>query len=106
MVRLLAFNSSYTAFNGGQYPIASALEKAFEIYPECKFVIVVHLYGNPAQMDKIQNICKLHNAVLIEDSCESLGSKYKNKFFNYFQFLCYFHFLYEQIPLLILIFRL
>lgn len=56
-----------------------ALKKAFEIYPECKIVIVVHLYGNPAKMDEILEICKEHNAILIEDSCESLGSIYKNQ---------------------------
>ena len=36
-----------------------ALEKAFEKYPECKHVIVVHLYGTPAKLDEIKEICKL-----------------------------------------------
>ena len=56
-----------------------ALEKAFEIYPEGRVVIVVHLYGTPAKIDVIKSICEKHNAVLIEDAAESLGSSYKGK---------------------------
>lgn len=56
-----------------------ALEKAFEKYPNAKAVIVVNLYGNPAKLDEIKNICDKNNAVLIEDAAESLGSIYKNK---------------------------
>ena len=56
-----------------------ALEKAFEKYPNPKAVIVVHLYGTPAKIDKIVEICKKHNTTLIEDSAESLGSTFKGK---------------------------
>lgn len=56
-----------------------ALEKAFEKYPEAKAVVVVHLYGVPAKMDEIKAICDKHNAILIEDAAESLGSLYKGK---------------------------
>lgn len=56
-----------------------ALEKAFEKYPEVKAVIVVHLYGLSADMDKILEICKKHNVPLIEDAAESLGTTYKEK---------------------------
>jgi len=54
-----------------------ALEEGFRKYPNAKAVIVVHLYGIPAQMDRIVEICKRHGAVLIEDAAESLGSKYR-----------------------------
>jgi len=54
-----------------------ALEKAFEKYPECKHVIVVHLYGTPAKLDEIKEICKRHGATLIEDAAESLSATYK-----------------------------
>jgi dTDP-4-amino-4,6-dideoxygalactose transaminase len=57
----------------------TALEKAFEKYPNAKAVIVVHLYGLSADMDKIVEICKQHNAILIEDAAESLGAYYKGK---------------------------
>ncbi|WP_148630473.1 DegT/DnrJ/EryC1/StrS aminotransferase family protein [Bacillus sp. E214] len=56
-----------------------ALEEAFEKYPEVKAVIVVHLYGLSADMDKIMEICKKHGVVVIEDAAESLGTYYKGK---------------------------
>lgn len=56
-----------------------ALEKAFEKYPHAKAVVVVNLYGVPAKLDEIKAICDKHNAILIEDAAESLGSTYKGK---------------------------
>ncbi|MFZ7141891.1 DegT/DnrJ/EryC1/StrS family aminotransferase [Avibacterium avium] len=53
-----------------------ALEKAFELYPEVKIVILVHLYGVPAKMEQIVNICRKHNATIIEDAAEALGAIY------------------------------
>lgn len=57
-----------------------ALEKAFEKYPDVKAVLVVHLYGLSADMDKIVKLCKKHNVPLIEDAAESLGTYYKGKY--------------------------
>lgn len=56
-----------------------ALEQAFEKYPEAKAVIVVHLYGLSADMDRILEVCKKYDAVVIEDAAESLGTYYKGK---------------------------
>jgi len=56
-----------------------ALEEAFEKYPNVKAVLVVHLYGLSADMDKIVELCKKYNVVLIEDAAESLGTYYKGK---------------------------
>lgn len=56
-----------------------ALEKAFEIYPEVRLVVLVHLYGTPAKVDEIKAICEKHGAILIEDAAESLGATYKGK---------------------------
>ncbi|WP_426350449.1 DegT/DnrJ/EryC1/StrS family aminotransferase [Alloiococcus sp. CFN-8] len=56
-----------------------ALERAFEKYPKVKAVLVVHLYGLSADMDKIVELCKKYNVILIEDAAESLGSYYKGK---------------------------
>ncbi|MDE6201883.1 MAG: aminotransferase class I/II-fold pyridoxal phosphate-dependent enzyme [Lachnospiraceae bacterium] len=56
-----------------------ALERAFEKYPDPKAVIVVHLYGTPAKLDEIMEICNAHKVPLIEDAAESLGSTYKGK---------------------------
>lgn len=54
-----------------------ALEKAFELYPDVKVVVLVHLYGTPAKVDEIQAICDKHGAVIVEDAAESLGATYK-----------------------------
>lgn len=56
-----------------------ALEAAFEKYPNAKAVLVVHLYGLSAGMDRIMEICNEHDVVVIEDAAESLGSYYKGK---------------------------
>ena len=56
-----------------------ALEQAFVRYPEVKAVILVHLYGTPAKIDEISEICRRHNAILIEDAAESLGASYKGQ---------------------------
>ncbi|MDY2699325.1 MAG: aminotransferase class I/II-fold pyridoxal phosphate-dependent enzyme [Lachnospiraceae bacterium] len=57
----------------------AALERAFEKYPDAKAVIVVHLYGTPAKLDEIMEICNRHQVPLIEDAAESLSSTYKGK---------------------------
>ena len=54
-----------------------ALEKAFELYPEVRLVVVAHLYGTPGKMDEIKAICNKHDALIVEDAAESLGAKYK-----------------------------
>ena len=56
-----------------------ALEKAFELYPNTKVVIVANLYGTPAKFDEILEICEKHGAVLIEDAAESLGATYNGR---------------------------
>ena len=53
-----------------------ALEKAFEIYPDTKLIILAHLYGTPGKMDEIRAIAKAHGALIVEDAAESLGAKY------------------------------
>lgn len=54
-----------------------ALKRAFKLYPGVKVVVVAHLYGTPAKIDKIKNICDSYGAILIEDAAESLGANYK-----------------------------
>ena len=56
-----------------------ALEKAFELYPDVKVVVVVHLYGTPGKIDEIKAICDKHGAVIVEDAAESLGATYKGR---------------------------
>lgn len=56
-----------------------ALEKAFEMYPGTKVVVIANLYGTPAKYDEICAICQKHGAVIVEDAAESLGATYKGK---------------------------
>jgi len=56
-----------------------ALLRAFKKYPGTKAVIVVNLYGTPAKLDVIADICRAHKAVLIEDAAESLGSVFNGR---------------------------
>ena len=57
-----------------------ALERAFEKYPDVKAVMPVHLYGLPANMDRIMEICKKHGVPVIEDAAESLGTLYHGQY--------------------------
>lgn len=68
-------DSNYETWN--MCPIA--LEEAFEKYPDVKAVIVVHLYGLSADMDKIMEVCRKYDVVVIEDAAESLGGYYKGQ---------------------------
>lgn len=56
-----------------------ALEKAFEIYPDVKLIVVAHLYGTPGKIDEIRRIADAHGALIVEDAAESLGATYKGK---------------------------
>lgn len=54
-----------------------ALEKAFELYPDVKVVVIAHLYGTPGKIDEIKAVCEKNHAVIIEDAAESFGATYK-----------------------------
>ena len=57
----------------------AALEKAFEIYPDVKLVVMAELYGFPSRVDLIKKICEKHGALLIEDAAEALGASVEGK---------------------------
>lgn len=57
----------------------AALERAFSLYPETRVVVAVNLYGTPARLDVLREICNARGAVLIEDAAESLGARYRGK---------------------------
>ena len=54
-----------------------ALQKAFELYPDVRLVVVAHLYGTPGRMEELKAICGRHGALIVEDAAESLGAKYR-----------------------------
>ena len=72
-------DSEYESWN--MCPIA--LQKAFDDIEKSnkmpKAVIVVNLYGQSADYDKLKGICNKYNVPIIEDAAESLGAKYKGK---------------------------
>jgi len=51
-----------------------------KITHKTKAILLVNVLGNSCDMNKIMKIKKKYNLILIEDNCESLGSKYKNKY--------------------------
>lgn len=56
-----------------------ALEKAFELYPNTRVVVIASLYGTPAKFDELLAICEKHGAIVIEDAAESLGASYNGR---------------------------
>ena len=55
-----------------------------KITKRTKAILLVHVLGNSCDMDRIMKIKNKYNLLLIEDTCESLGSKYKNKYLGTF----------------------
>ncbi|MBD5509430.1 MAG: aminotransferase class I/II-fold pyridoxal phosphate-dependent enzyme [Lachnospiraceae bacterium] len=56
-----------------------ALKRAYEKYPNPKALICVHLYGTPAKLKEIMELCDAHGTPMIEDAAESLSSTYQGK---------------------------
>ena len=56
-----------------------SLVTAFDIFPDTKVVVVNHLYGFPAQIQLISDICKAHGAMLVENATESCGATHFGK---------------------------
>ncbi len=50
-----------------------------KITNKTKAIIPVHLYGNPSNMDKINEIAKKYNLAVIEDACQAHGAEYKSQ---------------------------
>lgn len=53
------------------------LEEA--ITPKTKLILITHLIGIPANIDRIKEIADKHNLIILEDCCESHGATYKSK---------------------------
>lgn len=50
-----------------------------KITPRTKAILAVDVFGNPMDMERLKTIADKHHLLLIEDSCEALGSEYKGK---------------------------
>jgi len=55
-----------------------------KITKRTKVIMLVHVLGNSTEVDKITKIAKRKKIIVIEDTCESLGSTYKNKYLGTF----------------------
>lgn len=56
-----------------------ALEKAFELYPEVKHIVIANLYGTPGKLDELRAVAARHGANIVEDAAESFGATYKGR---------------------------
>lgn len=66
------------------------------ITDKTKALMIVHLLGNPCDMDEILKICKEHNIFLIEDTCEAHGAEYNSKKVGTFGDISTFSFFYSH----------
>jgi len=86
---------------GAKIIFADCAKNTFSIDPEdvrkkitkkTKIISPTHLYGRPSRMDELREICDKNNIYLIEDCCQAMGSKYKDKMvgsigdFNFYSF--------------------
>lgn len=55
------------------------LQNAINQHPDVKVLVVVHLFGLPADMDPIMEICQKHEIRVIEDAAQAPGSTYKGR---------------------------
>lgn len=72
-------DSDIDTWNISPVALEMAIKKYIRMGRKPKALLIVHLYGVTADMDKVIEICKRYNITLIEDAAESLGSLYKGK---------------------------
>lgn len=66
------------------------------ITPKTKAIMLVHLLGNPCEMDEIMEIAQGHDLFIIEDACEAHGAEYKGKKVGSFGNLATFSFFFAH----------
>lgn len=72
-------DSEYESWNMCPIALQKAFDDAKENNKMPKAVIVVNLYGQSADYDKLKSICDKYNVPIMEDAAESLGATYKGK---------------------------
>ena len=55
------------------------VEQILESDPDIRVITFAHVLGNPPNMDRLMEIVKKHNLILLEDCCDALGSTYNGK---------------------------
>jgi 8-amino-3,8-dideoxy-alpha-D-manno-octulosonate transaminase len=72
----------------GAIPVFAEIDETLCLYPgsieasitpRTKAVLLVHMCGSMAQIDKIVEVCEKHNLILIEDTAQALGATFRNK---------------------------
>ena len=66
------------------------------ISKKTKGILTIPIYGNPCEMNELTKICKKKRLVLLEDTCESMGAKYNNKFLGGFGLASSFSFYFSH----------
>src|SRR5947207_15821120 len=73
----------------GAIPVLADIDETLTLNPAAvrkaitgrtKCVMPVHMCGSMAEMDELKQICTKHNLLLLEDACQSIGAKYKDKY--------------------------
>jgi dTDP-4-amino-4,6-dideoxygalactose transaminase len=72
-------DSEYDTWNMSPHHLETAIQDRLKHGKKPKAIIVVHLYGMPAQMDKIMDIAETYNIPVIEDAAEALGSTFNGQ---------------------------
>jgi CDP-6-deoxy-D-xylo-4-hexulose-3-dehydrase len=67
-----------------------------KITKKTKVIVVVHVLGNASNIEYIRKICIKKKIILVEDTCESLGTKFKNKYLGTFGDFGTFSFYYSH----------
>ena len=89
IVPAYTFVASYTScIFPGLIPVLAEIDESLtldpddierKITPRTKAIMPVHMLGNPCNMEKIMNIAKKHNILVLEDCCQAAGASYKGK---------------------------
>ncbi len=79
--------------HAGAIPVFAEIDETLCLYPESieavitpktKAVVLVHMCGCMAQIDKIVEVCKKHNLILVEDTAQALGASFNGKMLGTF----------------------
>ena len=86
----IGWSTSYSPFiqNNLKLKFIDVDQDTFNISPKeirknitkkTKGILAINILGNPCEYDKIIQICMEYKLILVEDNCESMGAKFKNK---------------------------